>query len=331
MSEWNGKRVLVTGAGGFIGSHLVERLCSEGARVRAFVHYNSRSAWGNLEYLPREVLGQVGIIPGDLADPFAVEKAVAGQEIVFHLGALIAIPYSYDSPAQFVATNVLGTLNVLEACRKCRVAKVVHTSTSEVYGTALYTPIDEKHPQQAQSPYSATKIGADRLAESYYRSFDLPVATIRPFNTYGPRQSARAVIPTIVTQALSGDQVLLGSVDPVRDLTFVEDTVEGFLAVATSERNGGEVINVGAGKGIRIGDLAGLIMDILGKRDFPIRSDEKRLRPEKSEVFEFVCDNRKALDLCGWRPRYTLREGLGKTILWIEAHLNAFKPGIYTI
>jgi NAD dependent epimerase/dehydratase len=329
--ELKGKKVLVTGAGGFIGSHLVERLVAEGCDVRAMVHYNSSGRWGNLELLPQNQKEQLEIIAADITDPFSVQKAVEGCEVVFHLAALIAIPYSYAAPQSYVNVNVAGTLNVLEACRQAGVMKVVHTSTSETYGTAMYTPIDEKHPLQGQSPYSASKIGADKFAESYYCSFNLPVATIRPFNTYGPRQSARAVIPAIISQILSGKSTIkLGSLDPVRDFNFVKDTAEGFIAVATSSRSIGETINVGFGKGITIGDLAQTIVRLIG-REVVIECDNERVRPENSEVMELLCDNRKALELTGWQPRYDLESGLRETIDYIEQNLSLYKTDIYNV
>jgi len=331
MSDWKGRKVLVTGAGGFIGSHLCERLVGEGADVRAFLHYNSLNHWGNLELLDTDTLGRLEIVRGDLTDPFSVERAVKGCQVVFHLGSLIAIPYSYMAPWQYVSTNVQGTVNVLEACRKNEVEKIVHTSTSEVYGTARYTPMDEEHPLQAQSPYSASKISADKMAESYHRSYDLPVAIARPFNAYGPRQSARAVIPTIVSQALQQEEVRLGSLDPVRDLTFVEDTVNGFIAVAVSDDCTGEVVNLGSGKAVRIGELAGMILELMGRERVPVVSEEDRKRPETSEVYELVCDNRKALKLCEWEPQVDLREGLGRTIDWVREHIHLIKIHLYTV
>ncbi len=327
---WTGKKVLVTGAGGFIGSHLTERLVKEGAKVRAFVHYNSRNDWGLLELLPKEILQEIEIFSGDIQDPFAVHKAVKGCEIVFHLASLIAIPYSYIAPQSFVSTNVLGTVNVMEACLKEGVERVVHTSTSETYGTAQYVPIDERHPLQGQSPYSASKIGADKIAESYYLSFNLPVAIIRPFNTYGPRQSARAVIPTIITQLLTNNQVKLGDLTPTRDLNYVEDTVDGFLKMATVPEAIGEVINIGSGKEISIGDLAHKIMQIMGKK-VPIVTEEIRKRPEKSEVRRLVADNSKAHKILGWKPMFSLEDGLKRTISWIEKHLDKYKPNIYNL
>ncbi len=331
MTYWDKTKVLVSGASGFIGSHLTERLVKEGSCVKAFVHYNSRNDWGNLEYLPNEILDKIEIIPGDLTDPFSVEKAVEGVDMVFHLGALIAIPYSYIAPWQFISTNVQGTVNILEASRKFSVRKIIHTSTSEVYGTAIYTPIDEGHPLQAQSPYSASKISADKMAESYYRSFELPVSIVRPFNTFGPRQSARAVIPTIISQAITSKIIKIGSLEPVRDLTYVEDTVDGFLAVARSDQVIGEVVSIGNGKGISINDLVHLIMEIMGKEDTEIISENDRIRPEKSEVFELICQNQKARELCSWGPKCSLREGLQKTIVWIENNLDRIKPHIYNV
>lgn len=330
-SFWTGRRVALTGAGGFIGSHLAEELARRGATVRALVRYNSRSHWGFLERAQPVAPGRIDVWSGDLTDPYLVGKLVEGQEIVFHLGALIGIPYSYEAPAQYVDTNVRGTLHVLEACLRHRAAKVVHTSTSEVFGTALYVPIDEKHPRQGQSPYSATKIGADALAESFYRSFGLPVAIARPFNTYGPRQSARAVIPTIAAQLLSGAKELnIGSLSPVRDFNYVADTVEGFLAVAASPKSAGQDFNLGSGRGVTIGETVRLLMKICrGKA--AIRTDEARVRPDKSEVLRLVCDNRKARRLLGWRPRWTLEKGLADTAAYVLAHLEEYKSGRYNV
>lgn len=324
------KTILVTGAGGFIGSHLVERLVDEGAKVRALVHYNSINHSGNIQWLRPEILAQVEIMAGDITDPFSVEHAVEGCETVFHLAALIAIPYSYAAPQSYVSTNVLGTLNVLEACRKHGVKRVVHTSTSECYGTARYVPIDENHPLQGQSPYSASKIGADMLAESYFRSFGLPVSIIRPFNTFGPRQSARAVIPAIISQVAAGNGLRLGSLHPTRDLNYVGDTVAGFLEVAHSDETVGEVTNVGSGREMSIGELAQLIMGLMGKTA-PIETDPQRIRPEASEVERLLCDNRKALRLTNWRPQTTLEDGLMSTIQWVMDHGNLYKPKIYNI
>jgi len=327
--KWQGTKTLVTGAGGFIGSHLVEELVNRDASVRALVHYNSRNDWGNIELLPEEVQERLEIVSGDIRDPFFTREAVKGCDTVFHLAALIAIPYSYIAPKDFIDTNVVGTLNVLQACLDEKVKKVVHTSTSEVYGTALYTPIDENHLLQGQSPYSASKIAADKIAESYYRSFDLPVAVIRPFNTFGPRQSARAVIPTIITQALSAE-VQLGLLSPVRDFTYVKDTVEGFLKIAESDKSVGEVINTGSGRGISIGELAKLIIKLTGKK-IKITRDPRRLRPKKSEVMTLICDNRKAKNLLKWSPHFSLENGLKETIAYISGHLEEYKPEVYNI
>jgi len=324
------QKVLVTGAAGFIGSHLTEELVRSGNRVRAMTHYNFQNNWGWLETLPRDIMEEVEVIPSDVCDPYAVNKAVRGVEIVFHLAALIGIPYSYVAPASYVATNVSGTLNVLQASNDHGVKKVIHTSTSETYGTAQYVPIDEKHPLVGQSPYSASKIAADKLAESFYMSFDLPVAIIRPFNTFGPRQSARAVIPTIITQVLSGSrEVLLGSLSPVRDLSYVKDTVRGFIAAANSNKTFGQVINIGRGKGVTINELALIILEICDS-EARILSETERVRPDKSEVMELICDNSKARDLLGWEPTYTLRQGLEETVDWIDRNLELYKE-IYNI
>lgn len=328
--DWKDKKVLVTGAGGFIGSHLVERLVGLEAQVRAFVRYNSRSDWGFIEDLPEDARSKVEISTGDLKDFGAVWNAVKDREVVFHLGALIAIPYSYINPGDAVQTNVIGSLNVLNASRECGVEKLVHTSTSEVYGTALYVPIDEKHPLQAQSPYAASKIGADKLAESFHLTYDLPVATIRPFNTYGPRQSARAVIPTIIIQALTKDKVNLGAVHPTRDFNYVGDTVSGFIRVAESPESTGEVINIGSGREISIVDLAYKIASLMDK-NVDIISDASRIRPKKSEVNRLLADNTKARKLLQWEPKISLDEGLSKTIEWISEHINSYKVDIYNV
>jgi len=324
------KRVLVTGAGGFIASHLVERLIAEGARVRAFVRYNSRGDLGLLRMLPPEALSQLDIVAGDLRDVEAVRESVKDIDTVFHLGALIAIPYSYVHPREVVETNVMGTLNVLMAAREFGTRRVVHTSTSEVYGTARYVPIDENHLLQGQSPYSASKIGADRIAESFYRSFNVPVVTIRPFNTYGPRQSARAVIPTIISQALTRDEVKLGSLEPSRDFTFVADTVDGFLRVASADDVLGEEINLGNDNTIRIGDLAEKIFGMIGRTPRLV-TDSQRIRPGKSEVLKLWASNKKAKELIGWEPRVSLDEGLRRTVEWISAHLDLYQPDQYTV
>ena len=326
-----GKNVLVTGAGGFIGSHLVQRLVESGATVRAFVRYNSRNDRGMLELLPKEVLSSVDVVFGDLRDPYAVRGACESVQIVFHLGALIAIPYSYLRPREVVETNVMGTLNVLMAAREARVQRIVHTSSSEVYGTAQYTPIEENHPLQGQSPYAASKIGADKLAESFYCAFDLPVATIRPFNTYGPRQSARAVIPSIISQALTRDQIHLGDLEPLRDFTYVTDTVDGFIKMAQADtRVLGQEINLGTGTEISIGELAKTIFQLVGVAP-QIVTEESRVRPDKSEVYRLCADNRKAREVMGWSPQISLTEGLRQTIDWIADNLDRYRPEEYQV
>jgi NAD dependent epimerase/dehydratase len=331
VQEWQGRKVLVTGAGGFIGSHLVELLVRGGADVRALVRYNGRSDLGMLAAVDPEVRAAVEIVHGDITDPFYVREIVRGRDAVFHLAALIAIPYSYTAPAYYVDVNVTGTLNVLQAVRDLEIPRMVHTSTSETYGTAQYTPIDERHPLQPQSPYSASKIGADAMAESFHRSFGTPVATIRPFNTYGPRQSARAVIPTIAAQVVSGrDRIVLGDLRPVRDLTYVEDTARGFLAVASVDECLGSVTNIGSGKGITIGDLARLIAEVAGRPDLPIVEDTQRLRPAKSEVFELIADATLARKRTGWEPRVDLREGLARVVEYVRANLDRYDVDRYT-
>lgn len=322
--NWNKKAVLVTGAGGFIGSHLAEQLVELGAETKAFVRYNSRNDWGMLELLPKEKLDEIEVIMGDLKDADAVRHAVEEVDIIFHLGSLIAIPYSYIHPRETIETNVLGTLNVLTAAKENGVEKLVHTSTSEVYGTARYVPIDEKHPLQGQSPYSASKIGADKIAESFYRSFNLSVAIIRPFNTYGPRQSARAVIPTIITQVLTNEKMFLGSLYPTRDYTYVKDVVEGFIKVAESPKSVGDVINIGSNFEISIGDLVNKIISLVGK-NAEIITDPARVRPQDSEVERLWCDNTKAKKLLGWEPKTSLDEGLKKTIEWISDNIDLYK------
>ena len=326
--NWTETKVLVTGAGGFIGSHLTEHLTGLGADVCAFVRYNSRNDPGLLRLLPKESQEQVRFVMGDLKDADAVRSAVRDVEIVFHLGSLIAIPYSYIHPRETVETNVLGALNIFEAARDAGVGKVVHTSTSEVYGTARYIPIDENHPLQGQSPYSASKIGADKLAESFYRSFDVPIATIRPFNTYGPRQSARAVIPTIIAQALTQEKVVLGATHTTRDYTFVGDLVRAFVLVAESPRTAGETVNVGSNSEISIGTVAEMVASLVGK-EIEVVTDSDRLRPEKSEVERLWCDNTRARDLLGWSPTVPLKEGLLQTIAWFREHLDLYSPGQY--
>jgi len=309
-----GKRVLVTGSSGFIGSHLVQALLAEGATVRAMTHYRGDPSLHNLEYLSRDELASIELIKGNVEDPYFVRRAVAGCDVVFHLAALIAIPYSYLAPASYVASNVQGTVNVLEACRAEETPRLVHTSTSECYGSARYTPIDELHPLQGQSPYSASKIAADKMVESYFNSFELPAVTIRPFNTFGPRQSARAVIPTIIGQLLSDTDTLeLGSLTPLRDLTYVSDTVSGFLAGAQAVNVEGEVFNLGTGEAMSIGDIAHLLMKLVG-REVPISDAPERVRPAKSEVTALVSDNSKAREKLGWAPSLSLEDGLRATI-----------------
>ncbi|MBI3534468.1 MAG: SDR family NAD(P)-dependent oxidoreductase [Deltaproteobacteria bacterium] len=310
MKNLRGKKVLVTGADGFIGSHLTEALIREGCHVRAFVFYNSFNSWGWLDHLPKEIRSEIDVFSGDIRDPFGVNEAVKSCDIVFHLASLIAIPYSYHSPANYVETNIQGTLNILQAARKLEVSKIIHTSTSEVYGTARFVPITEDHPFQGQSPYSATKIGADQLALSFYRSFETPVAIIRPFNTYGPRQSARAIIPTIITQIANGQtRIKLGKLSPTRDFSFVRDTVRGFLAVAESSQSIGEEINICSGFEISIGETAKRIAELMHK-EIEIITDPIRLRPEKSEVERLWGDNQKAKKLLGWEPKYFGKDGL---------------------
>lgn len=328
--KWAKKKVLVTGASGFIGSHLVERLVELGANVRALAHYNSRNDWGLLELLPTTIQNEIEVVLGDLTDPHSTAKMIQGCGIIFHLAALIAIPYSYIAPAYYVASNCGGTVNLLEAARNHGVERFVHTSTSETYGTAQYTPIDEAHPLRGQSPYAASKIGADKLAESYHLSFALPVVTLRPFNTFGPRQSARAIIPTIISQGLSGQVIRLGSLTPIRDLTFVSDTVEGFIQAAVCPQAIGEVINLGSGKSITIGELAWKIVSLLGG-DKEIISEQERIRPDASEVMKLICNYGKAQKLLGWEPRMSLKEGLNRTIAYIRGHLNLYKPQLYNI
>ena len=324
--DWNGKIALVTGAGGFIGSHLSERLVEMGARVRAMVHYNALDSWGWLNTSPRAKDMQV--IAGDIADRGSVRQAMEGAEYVFHLAALIAIPYSYSAPASYVRANIEGTLNVLETAREMGVVRVMHTSTSEVYGTARYVPIDEAHPLQGQSPYSATKIGADKLVEAFHLSFGLPVVTVRPFNTFGPRQSARAVIPTIITQALTGHTVRLGNLLPTRDLNYVDNTVNGYVLAASAPEAAGQTINLGSGREISIGSLAQLIGRLTG-REVQIECEAGRMRPEGSEVERLLASNARARSLLGWEPAVTLEEGLERTIEWMRAHLERYRPGVY--
>lgn len=324
-------KVLVTGSDGFIGSHLTEELVKKGYQVKAFVYYNSFNTWGWLDTLPKEIMKNLEVFQGDIRDPNGVEEAMRGVDAVFHLAALIAIPFSYHSPDTYVDTNIKGTLNVLQAARKLGTKRVLVTSTSEVYGTAQYVPIDESHPFQGQSPYSATKIGADRLAESFYRSFQLPVTIVRPFNTYGPRQSARAVIPTIITQLLAGKtEIKLGTLTPTRDFNYVKDTVNGFISIYESDKTVGEEINIATQKEISIGVLAEeLIRQINSKAK--IICDERRIRPEKSEVNRLLGCNEKILRLTEWRPRYSLEAGLEETIAFLKDNMDKYKVDIYNI
>lgn len=324
-------KLLVTGAGGFIGSHIVEALLQAGHEVRALVHYNSRGSWGHLDGSSAAAGGKLDVRLGDVTDASMVRALVDGCDVVLHLAALIGIPYSYHAPASYVATNVSGTLNILEACRAARVRRVVVTSTSEVYGTARYTPIDEKHPLQAQSPYSASKIAADKLAESYFCSFDLPVVTLRPFNTFGPRQSARAVIPTVLTQALNGaPEIRLGNLEPKRDLTFVEDTTRAFLLAAEAPGIEGEVIHFGQGQAVSVGELAQLCLNVVGSKA-QIISVPDRQRPKKSEVGLLLCDAAKAQRALNWTPQVSLDEGLRRTADYLRQNLGQYRHGQYVV
>jgi len=326
--NWKNKKVLVTGAGGFIGSHLTERLVGLGANVHAFVHYNALGTWGWLDQSP--VKDKIEVVAGDVCDRDSVRRALEGREIVFHLAALIAIPYSYHAPLSYVRTNVEGTLNVLQAARDSKVERVIHTSTSETYGTAQYAPIDEKHPLQGQSPYSASKIGADKIAEAFYLSFGLPVVTVRPFNTFGPRQSARAVIPAIITQLLAGKKIKLGNVTPTRDLNFVGNTVEGFVLAASASGAVGKTINIGSGREISILDLAQMIARLM-KKPLKIETEKQRLRPDGSEVERLLADNRLAREILGWQPRVSLEDGLKHTIKWMRWNSKKYRSGVYVV
>lgn len=326
--NWSKKSVLVTGAGGFIGSHLTEHLVELNASVKAFVRYNSRNDWGLLELLPKQSLDQIEVIMGNLTDADAIHYASNQVDVIFHLGSLIAIPYSYIHPRETIETNILGTLNVLMAAKKNNIETIVHTSTSEVYGTAKYVPIDENHPLQGQSPYSASKIGADKIAESFYRSFEQPIAILRPFNTYGPRQSARAVIPTTITQVLTKEKIFLGSLHPTRDYTYVKDVADAFIKVAESPKSVGEVINIGSNFEISIGNLANKIISLTGE-NAEIIADPVRVRPQDSEVERLWCDNTKAEKLLGWSPTISLEEGLKNTMGWISDNISLYKPELY--
>lgn len=323
--------ILVTGADGFIGSHLVEHLVEKGLNVKAFVCYNSFNSWGWLDTFSGDILREIQIIPGDIRDPNAVRKAMTGVDVVYHLAALIAIPFSYQAPDSYVATNINGTLNVLQAARELGTERILITSTSEVYGTARYVPMDENHPLQGQSPYSATKIGADKLAEAFYRSFNLPVSIVRPFNTYGPRQSTRAVIPSIITQLISGKkEIRLGALSPTRDFNYVKDTVRGFIAIAESDKTIGEEINIATQQEISIGELACELIRQINPHAVVI-CEKERLRPENSEVNRLLGSNEKILNLTGWKPQFTLKEGLRETIAWFENNLHRYKADIYTL
>lgn len=325
------KKVLVTGADGFIGSHLTESLLEKGYDVKAFAYYNSFNNWGWLDTLPSDKLKEIEVFTGDIRDPNGVREAMKGVDEVFHLAALIAIPFSYHSPDSYVDTNIKGTLNVLQAARQLETQRILVTSTSEVYGTARYVPIDEKHPYQGQSPYSATKIGADRLAESFYRSFEMPISIVRPFNTFGPRQSARAVIPTIISQLLAGkEEIKLGSLTPTRDFNYVKDTAAGFIAIAESDKTIGEEINIATQQEISIGDLAREIIAQINP-NAKIVCDEERLRPEKSEVNRLLGSNEKIKALTDWKQQYTFEQGIAETIAWIRDNMDAYKPDIYNV
>lgn len=329
--DLKGKKVLITGSEGFIGSHLTERLVELGADVTALVQYNSFNNWGWIDTFDKKIKNNIKVVTGDIREYDGMKRIIKGQDVVFHLAALIAIPYSYLSPMAYVRTNIEGTTNVLEACREYDVEKIIHTSTSETYGTALYVPIDEKHPMQGQSPYSASKIGADKIAESFYKSFNMPIATIRPFNTYGPRQSARAVIPTIISQILSGKtEIKLGSLTPTRDFNYVKDTAEAFIKIAESDKTIGEVINASSNYEISIGNLVKKIITLSGK-DVKIICDEDRLRPENSEVNRLWGDNTKVKEITEWSPKYSLDKGLLETIQWIQNNMNYFKTDIYNV
>jgi dTDP-glucose 4,6-dehydratase len=329
--RFEGKTVVVTGAGGFIGSHLVERLAADGARVRAMLRYTSRGQRGALDLVPESTLDRVDITLGDVRDFDAVREIVRGADAIFHLAALIGIPYSYEHPQEVIDTNIIGTSNVLVAAKELgTLERIVLTSTSEVYGSAIRVPMDEEHPLQAQSPYSATKIAADALGLSFHRSFGLPISIVRPFNAYGPRQSARAVIPTIISQAVTGGALKLGTLDTTRDFTFVEDTARGFIAVGSSADAIGEVVNVGSGSEVSIREIVRMVGEIVG-RELVVEGDEQRLRPEKSEVSRLHSDSSKAQRLAGWQPEVSLEEGLRRTTGWVRDHLDLFRPKEYAV
>lgn len=325
-----GKKILVTGADGFIGSHLVEALLAQGCQVRAFCFYNSFGSWGWLDSFPKEKLQKLDVVMGDIRDPYGVMKSLEGVHTVFHLAALIGIPYSYVSPDNYVDTNIKGTLNVLQAARQHKTQRVLVTSTSEVYGTAQYVPIDEKHPLQAQSPYSATKIAADRMAESFYRSFDIPAVTVRPFNTFGPRQSLRAVIPTIIAQILTGNQVVLGEILSYRDFNYVKDVCEAFIAIAQSSKSTGQEINIASQREVSIKDVVELVASMVGKK-IEIVKEKRRMRPKKSEVMRLCGSRKKLTALTGWKPKFSLEAGLRETIEWIANNKHLYKSEIYHV
>jgi NAD dependent epimerase/dehydratase len=331
--QLKGKKILVTGADGFIGSHLVEALIDQGYQVKAFVYYNSFNSWGWLDTFPKEKLAQLEIFAGDVRDPYGVRTAMKGCDVVFHLAALIAIPYSYHSPDSYVDTNVKGTLNIIQAAKDMKVERVLVTSTSEIYGTAQYVPIDEKHPKQPQSPYSASKIGADCMADSFYRSFEQPITIVRPFNTYGPRQSARAIIPTIITQLLNGfDEIKLGDLTPTRDLLFVKDTVKGFIEIAKSDSLIGHECNIATNSEISMQKMADTLIELINP-NAKIVQDENRIRPKKSEVFRLFGDNTKIIEHTDWNIEHTLEQGLQETINWFsdKENLKQYKAGIYNV
>lgn len=330
MTQWNNTNVLVTGAGGFIGSHLVEGLYRTGADVTAFVRYNSRSDWGMIHAIDPDIQENITVCMGDITDSKTLRAAMHDIDRVYHLAALNGIPYSYEAPESYIHSNIIGTHEVLKACMETGVERVIHTSTSEVYGTARYVPIDENHPLCGQSPYSASKIAADKLAESYYHAFSLPVTTIRPFNTYGPRQSARAIIPTVISQALAGDTVRIGSRDPVRDLTYIDDTIRGFIKIGETDAACGKTINIGYGSGITIGDLTEKIVGLVNPKA-TIVSEECRIRPPASEVMALICDNSLAGEVLGWKPEVDLTTGLSRTIAWVRLNLGMFKTDRYAV
>ena len=329
--NWKNKKILVTGADGFIGSHLVEKLVGLGADVRAFSFYNSFNTWGWMDSFSKDTLKKIHVFTGDIRDPNGVSTAVEDREIIFHLAALIGIPFSYHSPDSYVDTNVKGTLNILQAAKKCGVKKIVHTSTSEIYGTAQYAPIDEKHPVNPQSPYAATKSAADSLALSFHRSFELPVTVLRPFNTFGPRQSARAIIPTIISQIYAGQKTIkLGNMNVTRDFNYVSNTVDSFLKVAVSPKTIGEVINSGSGREAAIGEVLEIIQDIT-KSKVKVVTEQSRMRPEKSEVERLICSSEKLQQLTDWKPEVSLEAGLKKTCQWIKTNMKTFKTDIYNV